>query len=299
MLELRILTSKTWRKIQSTTPTVYRTFTQYVLSLSEWEQCLLLGVNFVLSPYEILNELDTPSNKSILTVSDGSVKTNQLTFGWVCGTDNTIFATHAGQGFGDPTSHRAESWGMLSGALFLHHLYQYTRGYTPSHSVYYRITFATDNNGLVTRIKQRLEYTRPYPNSTLAPDWEIIEQIHQTIKLLPHKMIQIEWVQGHQDPADPNLTIVARYNIKADNLASHAECTSQTIQHLRLLPAARCSLTIDDRVITGHYSSQIRTAFVLPTYFEYLTQRYGWTAALQKSVNWKVFQRAAANSWLP
>ena len=287
-------------KIKPSVTTIPTTFLQYMSSLPQWEQTLLSGVHFALQPYEIMSHLDKSQSTQILMVSDGSVHGRNVTFGWVCGTeDNVIFATHDGQGYGEPTSHRAEAWGMMSGALFLHHIYRYTQGFRPANSVHRPLIFVSDNNGLVTRMRQRCEYSRPYPNSTLRPDWDIIEQIYETIKLLPNTSVRVDWVQGHQDPEDPEITVAAKYNIMADQLARTATYSPRLDSHLRLLPAAQCCFVLNNQIITGHYTKAIRHAFVLPSYYDYLQQRYGWTSHIRKSIDWNLFQRASTNSWLP
>ena len=58
-----------------------------------------------------------------------------------------------------------------------------------------------------------------YPNATLSPDWDIIEQIHDLLALLPTTDIDIDWVKGHQDEDDIHLSSAALFNIRADKLA--------------------------------------------------------------------------------
>ena len=117
-----------------------------------------------------------------------------ITYGWVIGTDSgEQWAQHKGIGIGQATSHRAEACGMLSAVLFVHHVYKFTQcKFSGQHPP--PITFFSDNSGLVQRVNQRLSYSTPFPNSTLTSDWDIIEQITQTIRALPHEEIKIRWV---------------------------------------------------------------------------------------------------------
>ena len=60
------------------------------------------------------------------------------------------------------------------------------------------ITFVSDNLELINRSRNHLEYTNPYPNTTLTSDYDLTEQIYLT-----HKAYNInatfEHVKGHQD----------------------------------------------------------------------------------------------------
>jgi len=105
------------------------TFSLYLDTLPAWEQHLLQGIHLYYEPYEILHHISKLDRQSyLLMVSDGSVKNDRLAYGWVFGTsDRDIYADHSGMGYGEPTSHRAEGWGMLSAARFLNHLCNYTK----------------------------------------------------------------------------------------------------------------------------------------------------------------------------
>jgi hypothetical protein len=65
---------------------------------------------------------------------------------------------------------------MLSGSSFIHRLSQYS-GLSPD-----KLDLFTDNKGLITRIHARRQYSKDHPNATLAPDWDLVEQIHRTME---------------------------------------------------------------------------------------------------------------------
>ena len=104
-------------------------FNAYIESLPEWERHLLHGIVIHVSPEDMVHQFTQEEQSNdlyLLLVSDGSVQHSRLTYGWVFGSsDNIVYAEHAGPGYGEPTSHRAEGWGLLSGALFIRHLYQF------------------------------------------------------------------------------------------------------------------------------------------------------------------------------
>lgn len=194
------------------------TFDEYVQMLNPWERELLCDIHFSSFPYEIIHLLTSSTPPPVLyMVSDGSHRSGTISYGWVCGTsDGRILAEHSGYAYGNPTSHRAEAWGMLSATIFLHHLHTYTGPI--SGGLINPLCFFADNAGLIHRIKQRSAYKTPYPNSTLATDWDLIEQIYLSSSQLPFPDISYEWVRGHQDSTSQTLTVKARFNIRADEL---------------------------------------------------------------------------------
>jgi hypothetical protein len=58
-----------------------RTLTDYISTLSSWEHLLFDHLDMAVSPYDILNAIE--AHKAIYSVSDGSVKDNQESFGWL------------------------------------------------------------------------------------------------------------------------------------------------------------------------------------------------------------------------
>lgn len=277
------------------------TFTDYVSTQPLWVQHLIDGVHFYLGPYEIFHHIQhQDSNTSIYLVSDGSQRDQALTYGWVFGNSKgVVYAEHSGHGYGTPTSHRAEAWGAMSVLVFFLHLHLYTRtsiADTASSPVY----GFSDNAGLVTRISQRLEYSTVYPNSTLIPDWDLVEQICQTITQFAPVKIQYAWVKGHQDNDSTELPVEAQFNVRADALAGSMMSTLQTPTSLApwLLPSERCQLVIKNRSIHGHYAQAIREAYTLPSLFKYLQDRHSWQPTTIETIDWEVFTQAARRSTL-
>jgi hypothetical protein len=60
------------------------------------------------------------------------------------------------------------------------------------------VQFTTDNKGLLIRIDQRRQYAKSYANATLAPDWDIVEEIVTTLSLLLVTP-SFSHIKGHQD----------------------------------------------------------------------------------------------------
>ena len=108
----------------------------------------------------------------------------------------------------------SEAAGMLSVSLFVALL---TTHYEIE-SV--DITFVSDSIELIQRSTSHLDYTNPYPNTTLTSEYDLTEQIYLT-----HKAYNInakfEHVKGHQDDKLEyhQLPLNAQLNIDDDALA--------------------------------------------------------------------------------
>lgn len=271
-------------------------FTAYITLLPDWERHLFQGINLHVHPFGIIHHMSSlPNQTRLLLVSNGSILNEGLGFGWVFGSDNrTILADHAGVGLGEPTSHRAESWGLLSGILFLYHVYQYTNSINNSTIQNRPLIAFSDNMGLVTRLSQRLSYSEPYPNAMMAPDWDVIEQIYTTFSALPHNDKAVQWVKGHQHMGNDPLTVEAQFSIIADRLAGESVRSYPRVPPPpHLLPAARCHLILRDKVVSSHYATTIRQAYTtLPSFHAYLEQRHRWQSGQSQNIDWKVFRQA-------
>jgi hypothetical protein len=80
---------------------------------------------------------------------------------------------------------------------------------------------STDNEGLLTRIEDSLKKRYKCPNDALAPDWDLVEEIVNTIALLP-RAPRFSHIKGHQEDDIPfaELLLVAQLNVDADCYAN-------------------------------------------------------------------------------
>jgi hypothetical protein len=285
------------QSVHRRTPSVVISFESYVSKLLSWEQPLLQGVQFHYSPYETRQYIHNRGEEvSLLLVSDGSQRGSHLSYGWVFGTESgVILAEHSGHGYGSPTSHRAEAWGMLSATVFVNHLIVYTAGINHDFPLHAKLTFCSDNSGLIQRVVQRRKYTSNYPNSTLSADWELIEQIYDTANNIPIS-VSYEWVRGHQDANHLDLTTSAKYNVRADELAGNVPIdTNRQSAPPSMLSAEKCRLVVNNFSVHGHYKTAIRHAYTTPPLQAYLTCRHGWSQQTLSDIDWDLFERAASN----
>jgi len=273
-------------------------FQEYLRRLPDWEQQLLTNVEFEYGAHSTMAYLHEclEEDQQIYEVSDGSMAQNTTSFGWTIGTKNgQRLVRGSGPGFGPATSHRAEGWGKLSAARFLFHLQIYAERDYPNGL---QIVSISDNLGLITSLTKRREYPNPYPNATLQPDWDIIEEIHNTYLQLSNTSVQYGWVKAHQDNDTPyeQLSVKAQYNVDADHLATdYMEANPARRKISPLLPTARCILQIRNKTIHGHYTTAIREAASIPELFGYLRGKHRWTKQTLSNIQWKWLTLAANN----
>jgi hypothetical protein len=269
-------------------------------TLPQWERDLLDQVVFDVSPFHLttmfthMANFDTSAALEIQFVSDGSQIRDRMSFGWCLALpDGTRLAHCSGPGFGPGTSHRAEGYGVLSAVRFIYQLILYTQSSEP-----WPVCFTTDNKGLVIRLDQRKQYDISYANATLAPDWDIVEEIIMTLRLLPITPF-FAHVKGHQDDtkAYEDLPLAAQLNVDADTLAGDHQ-TQFPSEHLvvPLLPSTGAHLCIGDRTITGHYSGRIREAASLPAYIAHLCKANHWVTAEWTNIDLVVYKRLIARN---
>jgi hypothetical protein len=232
------------------------TFKAYIRHLPQWEQHLFSNLCFHTSPMAVMELLhptepnDSDANCTLYfekeskpkpsiggnLVSDGSERVPTMTFGWsLCTTYGKRLVTCGGPGFGPSSSHRAEGTGMLSGGIKC--LYQHL-----SHCMGLPLPndchLFSDNKGLLLlRTRAHLQYVKNYPNATLAPDWNLIEEIYETLRTIaseqPHFKPSIKHIKGHQDDHAEyaDLSLEAQMNVDADHEAENTTInrTSVTI----------------------------------------------------------------------
>jgi hypothetical protein len=125
-----------------------------------------------------------------------------------------------------------------------------------------------------------------YPNTTLRPDWDLLEEIVASYRQIDAHQIDFEWVKGHQDLCkhDNELTPQALLNIRADEIAIGTTQALGTIlfPQTPLLSSTRCHLAIN----TGQYRHHLRLSSSEPHLFENLTLRHQWDPHVIDIIDW-------------
>jgi hypothetical protein len=216
-------------------------FSSFCSLLDDWESTLLFTVTFLYDPFNLASLLEMSKFKAC---SNGSAVAYVGTYGWVLSLDDgTRLAYSSGPVDGhDPRSFRAEGQGMLSILCFLRRLAQWTHATSP-----FTGTFATDNTGLIARIKSQRALKYPVPNATFKPDWDVVQAIVETM----HSFFveaTFEHVRGHQDNKIPfsELPLLAKLNVEADCYAgTHRDLNGRHHPIISLSATRPVALDID------------------------------------------------------
>jgi hypothetical protein len=192
-----------------------RTFTDYLATLDQWERILFDHLDLTVSPYEIIATLD--SHEAIYSANDASVKDYQGSFGWLLSSpDGTITLKCSGPAYGKQMkSYRAEGYGVLSLLRFIYQLYSFCQQPLPD-----ALSLFCDSKSLLDKTRTYLQHSRFYPNTSLQPDWDVVQQIASTIRQFPHPPHLVH-VKAHQDDAATfnDLEVESQLNVRANTLA--------------------------------------------------------------------------------
>ena len=243
------------------------------------------------------------SEEEIWIGSDGGLKTQDGTFGWVIATATDIMWENNGYTPGNRTlteTLRTESIGLLSAIIFIHL-------YTKYHDISInsnKIIHSCDNMGVVQRIKWMEIRSIKTANESLTPDYDVQAQIEATYKSMGITF-QTNHVKGHQDREDTTaknhqqrlrqgqdgkkeLSWEATLNIAADELATNArkKITPKMRREQILYPACKAHLIINNENITRNIKQIIRQEWNLIDLRKDYRTRFGWTRTTFDSIDW-------------
>ena len=136
---------------------------------------------------------------------------------------------------------------MLSISLFIALMAKYSK------RTNIKIVYVSDNLELINRNKEHLNYTDPYPNDTLAAEFDITEQIYltnQTYNIKP----SFQHVYGHHDTRSRGkMSAEAILNVEADRLAGEYQDKLGTYSPItHMYPSSPAVLEINGMTITSN-----------------------------------------------
>jgi hypothetical protein len=270
------------------------TFPEYLGTLDLWERELFPALSMEVEPFEFIDLVTSQDlaedDIHLLTVSDGSDDSGSMTFGWVIALPSgRRLARCSGPAFG-PTgsSFRAEGYGFLSVTRFLIRICAFCSS-TPAWS----IKMLTDNQGLITRVETSLPYPDPFPNITLASDWDVTHEISSSLRTMVTQPT-LAHVKGHQDSHTPYhaLSLEAQLNVDADAEAGFYQCTYPALRPTTpRLPSNSVQLHIDGKVICSKLKRTIREAYTVPKYLAYVASRFKWSAPVAATIDWQAYKQ--------
>jgi hypothetical protein len=183
-----------------------------------------------------------------------------MSFGWIIATpDSRRLTAGCSPCEGRGNSLCSEGAGMLAATLFRalisHHM---------NHKI--KAKCISDNKELIRRMTEHKQYEEPFPNATLASEYDIIEEVYETCKMYNIDS-SYHWVRGHQDKhtAYKDLSLQAQLNVDADWYAGkYQDESGKFLPQCTLLPACPAMLPIQDITVTSDYKNQLIRAYTKP-----------------------------------
>jgi hypothetical protein len=217
--------------------------------------------------------------------SDGGLKYDNLTYGWVIATESEIL--WEGYGVVPPalqnSTLRAESYGGLAANHFYNAIHQYNHLPQQSRPTH----FWTDSLSLSQRLIKKLHEYSLRPTSCLAPEFNSINETAQLLSTTAKP--RIHHVKGHQQ--GPDLTWEAQLNNRCDVLATEAR-TLPTPKSLSTIPTAVVTLTINGNEVPGSIQSSLRHAALSQDLCQYFQKKYNWNDSVVDYIDWTPHSRA-------
>jgi hypothetical protein len=274
-------------------------FLDYLHTLPEWKQEILVGV-FQTLDHDPLGQHLLHGDR-LFFCSDGGAKDHAGSFGWVIATATTILWECCGIAAGwFANSFRSEGVGQLSLLVFIDAYITYhglqdvpTPLIPPKSTPWLRI--ATDNEGLIKRIRAGLATTTVFAGAALCSEYDVVNEIVEIERRLPFRLTW-EHVRGHQDEKKKwyELTWMETLNVRADALATDGltDLPGNPTTLVTLIPSSKIGLRINLIDITSKYATHIRKAAAEPDMRIHFHKHYGWDAKDFDSVDWKSHQGA-------
>lgn len=271
------------------------TWHQFLTTLPKLDQYLLQNIQFYDKKTPTCTVMADPTT-ILQIVSDGSVKEQTGTFGWIIATDTTVLFTNFGKCFGQPmTSHRAEFIGVLSWMIFIHRYSDFF-----SLSTYCTIAAHCDNLSVVNSTN-KIHHRKL--NEALDPDYDIACEVrHLFVELMQYFPTTIQHVKGHQDSNTPiaQLSWPAQLNVKADELADKGhECRNYITLEPIPTPRAKIFLVSGKSMICSGEKSMLRwrwREFILQDYFMKI---FKITPSKLHNINWAAISMVRRKNVLP
>ena len=265
------------------------TFDAYIQRLDQWEYYLLHDSTINTDVFRLSETIQ--NNPQIIATSDRSVSSSVRAYGRICSLPHgQRLATNHGPVFGSsPSSVRAEAYGLLSYLQFLYRISQYTHSPLPIETILY-----TDSTSLIAKIGEIEQEPYFFPNTTMDPDCDVLQQIITSRRLFPSLPV-LRFVKGHQDVDCPyvTLSVPAQPNIDADHLAgSYTPCPNENLTIVPMIAGTAVSLHLSSGTITTKYRSTLRKAASTDTIQHYIQNKNKWTNTEFASINWVAHGRS-------
>ena len=272
-------------------------FIEYISFLPDWEQHLLRHTTFSQSAEHTAWKLQSAKTLGMAAfgLTDHQFVNDTTSFAWILFTeDGDTLAECRGPCPGPAQRPRADTWGLLSIARFLHHIQIFTR---VEHSIIPTLTVMNRNKRIIRHINESQQFASPFCNSTLTKDWDIIAQISDAIKEIhpsrvvwqPMKVFLQQYGITQPKPVYDIIQLLQDIKIQAKTYAiAHPNHTP----HSPFLPASRCMTVFPTGTVHGKYSTAYREAASLPQLHGYLKDKNHWSDLTLQDIHWGWLQKA-------
>jgi hypothetical protein len=165
----------------------------------------------------------------------------------------------------------------------------------------YGCTLASNNSGLITRIKDSGMVLYPAPSLSLAPDWDIISEIELACKQLQiQHPSTIQHVKGHQDREKKyhEMDLISQLNVNSDSAAGRFQEIFSAIRPIvHRMPNNSAQLHLPRGTFNSKYKQQIRYADSAPALLDHMRNKYDWTVETTDKIDWTAHGQAIHRSF--
>ena len=162
---------------------------------------------------------------------------------------------------------------------------QYTHSPLPKETILY-----TDSASVIAKIGEIKKWPYFFPNTTMDPDWDVLQQIITSHRLFPSLPI-LCFAKGHQDADCPyvTLSLPAQLNVDADHFTrSYAPRPNENPTIVPMIAGTAVSLHLPSGTTTTKYRSVLHKAASMDTIQHYIQNKNNWTNAEFASINWVI-----------
>jgi hypothetical protein len=146
----------------------------------------------------------------------------------------------------------------------------------------------SDNQGLVNKISEMMEWETHYPSNALSSEWDILSVILSYLPKLPVPPT-VKYVKGLQAKDAPvaTLSLPAQLNCEADALATTAlEAIVPPIPQTPVFPSTVCPLDVSNVTVSHKLQAALQYSSTEPEMSKYLKDHHDWDDITYKSVCW-------------
>ena len=160
------------------------------------------------------------------------------------------------------------------------------------------LSLVCDNSSFVNTVNKIADRQRKqFPNETLEPDWDVINEI---VSLIKNSKQTIEWIRGHQDGKMPKerLSLPAQLNCEADELANTAQEASKLEPLQRRMvrsPNNPIQVHVNNVTVTSKVKRTLRRLAMTPKLVARIQRKANWEEGVFNTIDWGSHKSSVQN----